>query len=117
MPDCVGGADRPAGITGRCLQIAFGETRSLFNLAVSNRIVGATAGERDGGVSIATLQGIQQMKKAVLVNGLGGKRQIAVTILNRRIGLRAGPSASMSACENNGPQTGSPPCHSYAISS
>jgi hypothetical protein len=85
MPDHVGGADCPAGVTSRGLQIAFCETRSVFDLAVSDGIVGATAGERDRGVAIATLQGVQQIKKAVLVNRLGGKRQIAVTILDRRV--------------------------------
>ena len=86
MPDRVGGAHRSAGITGRRLQVAFCETRSVFDLTVSNRIVGTTAGERDSGVTVATLQGIQQMKKGVLVNRLGGKCQVAVTILDRRLG-------------------------------
>ena len=87
MPNHVGGTDRPTGITRRCLQIAFCERSSIFDLAVSNRIVGATAGERDRGVTVTTLQGVQQMKKSVLVNRLGGKRQITMTILDRGLGV------------------------------
>ena len=69
------------------MQIAFGETRAVFDLAVSNRIVGAAAGERDRGVTATTLQGVQQIKKTVLVNRLGGKRQIAMTVLDRCLGV------------------------------
>jgi hypothetical protein len=55
------------------------------DLAVGHRIVGTAAGERDGTVAITPLQRVQEMEKSLLVDGLGGKGQIAVTLFDRRV--------------------------------
>jgi hypothetical protein len=112
MPHRVGGADRSAGVAGSRLQVGFRKAGAVGDLAVGHRIVGAAAGERDRGVAVAPLQRVQQVEKGLLVNCLGGKCQIAVTLLDRRVRLTRRSSESMSACENKAPHTGSPPGHS-----
>ena len=86
VPDRVSGADRSSGVARGCLQVTFCEASSIFDLAVSNRVIGAAASERDGGATIVALQCVQQIKKSFLIDGLGGKRQTAVSILDRRVG-------------------------------
>ena len=85
----IGRADGAARIACRRLHIDAPERRHAPDLAVGDGIHGAAAREREIGRAEALLHVFDQMKERLLVHRLNRAGDVAVTILERIVGLAA----------------------------
>ena len=85
MPHVHRRADGAARIARRRLDVDALERPATQDLAVGDRVHGATARERQIVDAVARVQPVEQMEEGLLVHGLRRSRDVAMTLLERRV--------------------------------